>query len=170
MLFLYEFLIDNHDVPKWTTRLCVLTVGQLIILPFNLLTYCDGKASVSVVRAMGPCFYAGIIMMLFLVWAARHAGAQGTAYADHSDERDYHDGSTLDPAAPMIHREHSVTSLWSPRRAFAAATALLGAVFCIFLFCQVWLLVLCRGSERDWCSGSHSCSSKLMCSQRSVWH
>ena len=78
-------------------------------------------------------------MMLFLVWAARHAGAQDmyTADAEHSDERDYHDGSALDPASPMIHREHSVTSLWSPRRAFAAATVLLGVVFCIFLFCKV---------------------------------
>ena len=166
MLFLFEFMITEPHEPKAWTRLVLILAGQGIILPFNLLTYCNGQAGANIVRAMGPCFYAALIMIAFLIRAWHNSQqpseSRAPVLAELGTEEQCparsHLGNVYVAADVVLDHDcedqdmsvtpHSLRAWWLPPPlseaeshrdlcAFGAATGLLAMVFCIFLFCQV---------------------------------
>eukprot|EP00658_Telonema_sp_P-2_P010699 TRINITY_DN14042_c0_g4_i1.p1 TRINITY_DN14042_c0_g4~~TRINITY_DN14042_c0_g4_i1.p1 ORF type:complete len:273 (+),score=56.21 TRINITY_DN14042_c0_g4_i1:277-1095(+) len=168
MLFLFEFMLPTRlqTGSKWPCRLFLLGTGQLIIVPFNLVTYCQGDAARSIVRAMGPVVYAVLIILAFL--AAVKVNRTGDEAPPKCDQGVYLDASIahvpeedsppyLDAAQfidafngcsaqllePDEARKKCVddgASEWCPWYAFSISLTLLAALFGIFLFCQWFAL------------------------------
>eukprot|EP00656_Telonema_subtile_P057651 TRINITY_DN9531_c0_g2_i5.p1 TRINITY_DN9531_c0_g2~~TRINITY_DN9531_c0_g2_i5.p1 ORF type:complete len:488 (+),score=88.66 TRINITY_DN9531_c0_g2_i5:61-1524(+) len=150
ILFLFEFMLASHSRGKWPTRIAIAVAGQLMIFPFNFLTYCHGKVNSKLVRALGPCLYAGIVMATFLVAThSRWSKDQNTESRPELAADCYYDSTVLLSESEAQHREHTAdasTRAWGRLTAFGYSVALLSAVFAIFLFCQ-WFAVTFEDSS-----------------------